>query len=170
MVFYMVGKNIKHLEVGASVGLLLEGFEGGGVRVNKGERVGGPDLIVGHRGEKGAEARHLHLISGVAMNMWREERGGALFQNAFILREMNREYRESGQDFQGSHTAIEISANIEEGNVKSISQDGLSSHQGGFILEENPTEKEKQLNEASLSEKLMSGWSENHDLKPPVLK
>ncbi|KAH9300598.1 hypothetical protein KI387_012181, partial [Taxus chinensis] len=82
----------------------------------------------------------------------------------------NREYRESGQDFQGSHTAIEISANIEEGNVKSVSQDGLSSHQGGFILEENPTEKEKQLNEASLSEKVMSGWSENHDLQPPVLK
>ncbi|KAH9303945.1 hypothetical protein KI387_008349, partial [Taxus chinensis] len=37
--------------------------------------------------------------------------------------EKNREYRESGQDFQGSHTAIEISANIEEGNVKSVSQD-----------------------------------------------
>ncbi|KAH9314804.1 hypothetical protein KI387_023431, partial [Taxus chinensis] len=60
--------------------------------------------------------------------------------------------------------------NIEEGNVKSVSQYGISSHQGGFILEENPTEKEKQLNEASLSEKVMSGWSENHDLQPPVLK
>ncbi|KAH9318097.1 hypothetical protein KI387_019866, partial [Taxus chinensis] len=84
--------------------------------------------------------------------------------------EKNSEYREFGQDFQGSHTAIEISANIEEGNVKSVSQDGLSSHQGGFILEENPTEKEKQLNEASLSEKVMSGWSENHDLQPPVLQ
>ncbi|KAH9300599.1 hypothetical protein KI387_012182, partial [Taxus chinensis] len=28
MVFYMVGKHIKHLEVGASVGLLLAGVEG----------------------------------------------------------------------------------------------------------------------------------------------
>ncbi|KAH9304247.1 hypothetical protein KI387_008651, partial [Taxus chinensis] len=85
--------------------------------------------------------------------------------------EKNREYRESGQDFQGSYTTIEISANIEEGNVKSISQDGLSSQQGGFFLEENPTEKgKKQLNEASLSERVMLGWSENHDLQPPVLK
>ncbi|KAH9310957.1 hypothetical protein KI387_025992, partial [Taxus chinensis] len=87
MVFYMVGKHIKHLEVRASVGLLLAGVEGG-VRVHEGERVGGADLTVGHRGEKGVEAGHLRLISGVAMNMWREERGGALFQNAFILREM----------------------------------------------------------------------------------
>ncbi|XP_059067983.1 uncharacterized protein LOC131036718 isoform X2 [Cryptomeria japonica] len=83
--------------------------------------------------------------------------------------ERNRRYRETGQDIQSSQTATEISVTTEEDKVNFASSDKLSNHQADLIPEEKSSGKEKQLNEASLSEKGSPVWTENHDVKLPAM-